>query len=338
MTTELQNKAWSILPKEFKEEVKKEYAKYLAIDVDDNPNLPAYAVESATSRMALLKMLFGEHNLTSDAEGEEMLTVSRNEVQKIYKQADSLETCNALDALFGSKCLPDELNEDNFAKSESQYHIGDKVEVIGYDYGLPSLGRCIGKVFTVSDVKYDANRWMYKLETDEWLFDERDYLKSILWCEHFLKPYEEPKPAEPKLKVGDKVQVNKKGDPWRGAIGEIIDISDNGSCYVLFPHGQAWFRNVDLEPYTEPTDHIGKNSEKVDRIIKDGFRDHNRLHIAALAITGLLANPSTDKEYKTYQTCAQFDKDIVTKEIYVASKALRYADALIAECEKGGSK
>lgn len=132
------------------------------------------------------------------------------------------------------------------------------------------------------------------------------------------------KPAEPKFKVDDKVQVNKKGDPWRGAIGEIIDISDNGSCYVLFPHGQAWFRNVDLEPYTEPTDHIGKNSEKVDRIIKDGFRDHNRLHITAMAMQGILSNSNPQMV------------DMPIDRVVQLADAM--ASMLIAECEKGGSK
>lgn len=133
MKQELQDKAWRVLPVEFREEVKKEYAKCVAIDIDDNPNLPAYAVESAISRRALLEMLFGHHNLTSDAEGEEMLTVSRKKVQRRYHMAykckhsgllshDDVQFWKgwqgALDDLFGSKCLPDELPEDNFAKSE----------------------------------------------------------------------------------------------------------------------------------------------------------------------------------------------------------------------------
>lgn len=130
-----QDLAWSILPKEFKEEVKKEYARCVAIDADDNPNLPAYAVESAISRRALLEKLFGEHNLTSDVEGEEMLTVEANLVKELYQRAKEIEEeskriysplvaakyCGvqrAIEDLFGSKCLPDELNEDNFATKE----------------------------------------------------------------------------------------------------------------------------------------------------------------------------------------------------------------------------
>lgn len=147
MKQELQDKAWRVLPVEFREEVKKEYAKCVAIDIDDNPNLPAYAVESAISRRALLEMLFGHHNLTSDAEGEEMLTVSRKKVQRRYHMAykckhsgllshDDVQFWKgwqgALDDLFGSKCLPDELPEDNFAKSEPKpaepkFNLGDIV-------------------------------------------------------------------------------------------------------------------------------------------------------------------------------------------------------------------
>lgn len=132
ITKELQDYVWACLPREFREEVKKEYAKCVAIDIDDNPNLPAYAVESAISRRALLEMLFGHHNLTSDADGEEMLMVRRKKVQAFFmnfkcEKSDAKSTfdkvslgarMSMLHELFGSKCLPDELNEDNFAKSE----------------------------------------------------------------------------------------------------------------------------------------------------------------------------------------------------------------------------
>lgn len=68
-----------------------------------------------------------QHNLTSDAEGEEMLTVSRKRVQEIYSYNEEILSQDPthrgaillkkkLSGLFGSKCLPDELTEDNFAK------------------------------------------------------------------------------------------------------------------------------------------------------------------------------------------------------------------------------
>ena len=82
MNKELIDRAWACLPREFKEKVKKKYARCVKIDADDNPHLPAYAVKSAISRMALLEKLFGIHNLTSNAVEEEMLTVPRKKVEE----------------------------------------------------------------------------------------------------------------------------------------------------------------------------------------------------------------------------------------------------------------
>ena len=131
MNKELQDLAWSILPKEFKEEVKR---KFQLTDAD----CIAYEI---------LIDLFGIHNLTSDAEGEEeLLTVQRSKVIDIFTQNTILLSeghseylsgyyngkCHVLKDLFGSKCLPDELNEDNFAKSEPKpaepkFKVGDEV-------------------------------------------------------------------------------------------------------------------------------------------------------------------------------------------------------------------
>lgn len=93
-----QDLVWSVLPKKFKEEVKKEY----------------YHDDSNPFELALLENIFGIHNLTSDAEGEEMLTVSRKRVQDLYNYHKSRGHHLAGDSLiklFGSKCLPDEHKE-----------------------------------------------------------------------------------------------------------------------------------------------------------------------------------------------------------------------------------
>lgn len=114
MTKEQQDLAWAVLPKEFKEEVKKEYKNALRFN--------EYAHECVVFRN-----LFGHHNLTSDAEGEEMLYVSRKKAQKLYSdycaERDNEEPGSnrsslggriaMLQDLFGSKCLP-----DNVATSE----------------------------------------------------------------------------------------------------------------------------------------------------------------------------------------------------------------------------
>lgn len=103
MNTELQNKAWQVLPKEFKEEVKEIYA-----------NAVTHHPCGYNHKTDLLKYLFGNHNLTSDAKGEEMLIISRKEVQEQYQMYRNMGMIKRLDALmrlFGSKYLPDETSK-----------------------------------------------------------------------------------------------------------------------------------------------------------------------------------------------------------------------------------
>ena len=115
MNKELQDLAWSCLPKEFKEEVKKDYAV-----ITENP-------EWDEAYNCALEETFGLHNLTSDAEGEEMLCVSRKQVQEAYKTSKEIAsneqygTCQysmhtqimcVLENLFGSKCLRDDTKDD----------------------------------------------------------------------------------------------------------------------------------------------------------------------------------------------------------------------------------
>lgn len=91
-----------------------------------------------------------------NAEGEdEMLWVSRKEIQRLVEAndvvileaagIDNIETIQAktvntiLNRLFGSKCLPDELNEDNFAKSEPRFKVGDKAKFRGQEVIVTDL-------------------------------------------------------------------------------------------------------------------------------------------------------------------------------------------------------
>lgn len=118
MDRELIDRAWRVLSAEFRKEVKSLYNRNVAEN-----NISAYAT---------IETLFGLHNLTSDAEGEEMLTVSRKQVQEMYadiindirdyngENSEMVGTADPilreraagmkaqLRRLFGSKCLPDE--------------------------------------------------------------------------------------------------------------------------------------------------------------------------------------------------------------------------------------
>lgn len=135
MNKELQDLAWSVLPKEFKEEVKKEYydCKYC--------NADACAIE--------LEIVFGRHNLTSESEGEvELLHVTRQKVMGLYANAKKLyylytnATCineverrtidsaagtiRVLENLFGFKCLPDiDSSDDQLVKTSPKFKVGN---------------------------------------------------------------------------------------------------------------------------------------------------------------------------------------------------------------------
>lgn len=203
MDIELIDKAWACLPREFKEEVKRLY-RIAESDVDQ------------MIAMIMLENVFGGHNLTSDAEGEELLTCEKSKAMQLYSHLLDLvenerisehcsEWCdlereyialfgeNVFADYFGSKCLPD-AHEDNFTRTE-------------------------------------------------------------------------PKPSEPKEKSSNSTELKSQ--------------------------------EVD---------------KHFDAIIKDGFREHNRLHIAAMIMSGLLASG---------------------KEKHPVGRALDLADALIAEAEKG---
>lgn len=287
MTTELQNQAWRSLPKEFKEEVKKYYQtlherhkEYDRLHFDN-------ARAKVQERIVTLEYFFGIHNLTSDAEGEEMLCVPKKKVQEMYAANERIKTDfpdketriisdhinHVLSHLFGSKCLPDE------EYTTCVHANGTACEHYNHEESHCSLhGEC-----------------------------------------RF-----EPKPAEPKYHKGDKVRI--KGDVFYDRIGEVTDIDFVGHLvYYKTDRSYEWLKESDLEPYTEPTEnlnasksarlesdcteksnsstssyscqgqrkspnHIVVNSEMVDSIIIDGFKNHNRLHIAAMAMQGLLAN------------------------------------------------
>ena len=78
-------------------------------------------------------------------------------------------------------------------------------------------------------------------------------------------------------------------------------------------------------------DHLVVKDEMVDNIIKDGFENHNRLHGAAMAMHGILSNPVSAKSIMV-------PGNMEISVLSLAEKAVKIADALTAECEKGGSK
>lgn len=295
MNKELQDHVWKhCLPKEFKEEVKK-YYRTLHEQYKDYDGLNfVNAKAKVKERVVTLQYFFGEHNLTSDAEGEEdeMLYVSRKQVQEIYSQnqkeihrecvsssdKDCYETVNeVLKTLFGSKCLPDE------KQSAKSAHCS------------------------------------------------------------------EPKPAEPKLKVGDIASYACSPTlKHKCTVTKVMQNEHSGKWEynVMFEWGKPgmWIPESDLEPYTgskneyserihaesvqesriaSEESHLRNLSQSMsncdkhfDTILKDSFSKERRLNIAASIAAGWLA-------------C----HGMTTPET-IAMDALAVADALIIEVKK----
>lgn len=120
MKKELQDKAWAVLPKEVREEVKKMYD----------------AVSAWEKTAEVLGTLFGKHNLFSDTETEEMLIISRKAAEEFYDKYFGERLCEVnmsnlrkdIIILFGGKCR---VGEDNIGlnKTKPKFKVGDIVTV-----------------------------------------------------------------------------------------------------------------------------------------------------------------------------------------------------------------
>lgn len=127
MNKELQNKAWAVLPKEFREEVKKEW-KF----VDNVERLTHDAF--LRGEYSILTSLFSKHNLTSNTEIEEMLIINRKAAEEFYDKYFGKRLCevnsssmrDAINTIFGGKCR---VGEDDVIKTETKFKVGDKIRV-----------------------------------------------------------------------------------------------------------------------------------------------------------------------------------------------------------------
>lgn len=283
MNKELQDLAWRCLPREFREEVKNVTQRY---------SYRALALFGKERQFANkfyddFINLFGRHNLTSDAEGEdEMLCVSRKDMQfyyQYYKTKRESESSAEQKAyykgrtkvlldLFGFKCLP-----DNVESSEPNVD------------SLPQnpTENCDNK----SHISADCN-----------------------------------KPAEPKFKVGDIAVVRGFNHPLLkqdGAIVTILSYHDKGDFYscAIAPNVGIDVDAKYLEPYTEP---VNEADKYFDNILKDNFRNHNRLHIATQITASIYSNDKAASQFNSIEALVR--------------KALDIADTLIAEVEKGAER
>lgn len=188
------NRAWRILPAEFKRVVKAHYvglnAAYKAyLSKDSLTNEECDRCNAMREKIVLYNMYFGHHNLTSDAEGEEMLTVPRKKVLYMYDFNEDILICDPthngakllkakLQELFGSKCLPDEAC--NVASSDVA---GSKPKPTE-----PKFKRCkkvitpSGEVCIIEDTHFENGCWLCLVGDPARWIPESD-----------LEPYTEPK-------------------------------------------------------------------------------------------------------------------------------------------------
>jgi hypothetical protein len=262
MNKELIDHVWKhCLPKEFKEEVKKEWQ-----TANDEERFPHDAfLRGCYSTMVLL---FGYHNLTSDAEGEEILTCEKSKVQAVYKTSKEIVnneqygTCQysmhtqimcVLENLFGSKCLPDGNKEcSNPSVVNCKHKHGD---------GTCSLsGMCCYKSPKPAEPeeKDDCQKFTKRLD-DTLEGDIKEPFKE--WRDKNSSNVEklekigeiEPKPTEPKFKCEDRVRIIKKNHPYYGKIAT-VDTLVNGpypEVLVNLRGNLISFNKSDLKPYTE---------------------------------------------------------------------------------------
>ena len=295
MNKELQDHVWKhCLPKEFKEEVKYEYRRVATKATKDNYDL---------GFMHAHEGMFGHHNLTSDAEGEdEMLTVSQKRVQGLYTLYQTYKQeerpiiedgfydgeMNALKMFFGSKSLPDDSSKlQASCRQVNVDSIHDNVDSLSQN----PTENC----------------------------DNESHISTD--CD---------KPAEPKFKVGDYAR-------YKGDVHKVVATTKDNRCYLNKILGSI--DESDLEPYTEPTDfgkevnfptkkqsrNLSQEIKNCDKqfgdILKGSFLKERRLNIAAQIARTLIQGVNflyswSDDEIKG-----------------VAHNSIRIADALIAEVE-----
>lgn len=321
MTYEQQNLAWQCLPSDAKKEVKQAFS------------MPTTNEYEQGYDNALVS-LFGYHNLTSDAEGEEMLTVPRKKVLYMYDFNEDILICDPthngakllkakLQELFGSKCLPDE--DCNVASSDVasnvagskpkptepkfNYKVDDKVRVKGVNNYI-----LCGKVGVIKKLPDKIEPFNYRIGFEN---DKYTYLS-----EEYLEPYTEPDTShETSVCENHSDNTSQK------------EVNMNSNCNLSQETANCDKCPKSVQKKHPVFGHSVVKDEMIDSIIKDGFREHNRLYVAAMAMQGILSNQQLLKiAIETYQ------EETGSPDMYVAvAKAAKaQADALIAESEKGG--
>ncbi|MDE7464978.1 MAG: hypothetical protein K2M59_03765 [Muribaculaceae bacterium] len=264
MDKEMQDKLWTSLPKEARIWIRKEYRDIL--------NKLWQRSAYLRGRLRMMRDIYGEHNLTSDTEPEEVLTILRKDIIEEFNQAtaDLSRTGNLeykgkrelLKNLFGDKCLPDKLIPSDSTELKSKFKLNEIVRVTSYDkYGV------VGRIIKVDE---EDDRFFYTLEgVSDWRFVEKNLepyteenkepmeKKELNLCE-LLKGCEKHKFYSPMLSNAFIVQIREASihiipcDEEHGERFLFIDKSGvwtkGGQC-VLYP-SRALYEKYPLDAYS----------------------------------------------------------------------------------------
>lgn len=224
-------------------------------------------------------------------------------------------------------------NSSESNPAEPKFNLGDKAILKGY-------------VCTITSIVYEQGKFVgYKIESP--------LLHGIATVpESDLEPYTEPKNEVVKMKpIKSRVSVYlatkeedeefrtllyKNGFMWSSGTA-LISLSNwvsaHEASHIHFVYHDKTVtymgeRTEETLTFTEfKKRYFGEDvnlsqetvncDKQFDNILKDGFHDHNRLHIASIIMSGLLASG---------------------KEKHPVRRALDLADALIAKCDKEGGE
>lgn len=382
MDKTLQDLAWRCLPSEVRKEIKWWYKSEYVSDRGYQP----------TRTMECLTSLFGHHNLTSDTEGEEMLTVEKGKVQFMFDGLDSTRVNDEYDrgykagkefilhGLFGPKCLPDEEKPTESGRfeepkpAEPKFIVGDTASYVcspmlkhkctvtkvmqnehsgKYEYNVMFEWGKPGLYIPESDLEpYSEPEGKLGMDARGWFRINTDAIGNKIKVRipsGVTEPYTEPEGEVAKMKpIKSKISVylatkeedeefrtllHKNGFMWNGgkALTSLSNWDSDHKDYQIhfvYPDKTVTFlgkRTEETLTFTEfKKRYFGEDvnlsqetancDKQFDNIIKDGFREHDRVHIAAILAAGMLANDHN---------------------FYPTDRALELADALIDKCEKG---
>lgn len=251
MNKELSDAAWRVLPSEFKEEVKKEWK---TANNEERLSHDAF-LRGCYSTM---RLLFGLHNLTSDAEGEEMLTVSRKRVQDAYLNCDRYFCYEGmLEHLFGSKCLPDEGTDC----TPVEVGVAENATTSNVDSLEPKPSEPKFKEGDIVRYRYDGKLYTVVCKTGKYYYALRQSYGAVMIhdeLESDLEPYTEPE--------------------------ETFTDNRKSQCESQYVNLSQDFANCD------------KCLKSVQKTHPDF--GHSRLTIAAMAMQGMLSNTTRFSSYE----------------------------------------